>query len=255
MTKEGRLKGKVALITGAGSGIGRQASILFAREGARVAVCDINEQTGKETIALIKQKGDEALFIKADVTRSSEVEEAVRSCMKQYSTMNVLFNSPGIWMEEDVPVAEMGENVWNTIIAVHLTGTFLFCKYAIPVMMANKRGSIINMSSISGLTASDRNAYSAAKGGIQSLTRSVAVSYASYNIRANAICPGPVNTPMQAKVIAADPARKQGQLNMIPLGRFAEPEEVALLALYLASDESSYVTGTLIPIDGGYTAK
>ncbi|MDD5127383.1 MAG: SDR family NAD(P)-dependent oxidoreductase [Dehalococcoidales bacterium] len=254
MTKDGRLQGKVALITGAGSGIGKAASILFTREGASVAVCDLNEQMGKETVALIEKQAGEAMFIKVDVSHSSEIQEAVRACLSRYGTIDVLYNCAGIWMAEDVPVAGMSEDVWNALISIHLTGTFLFCKYVIPTMVKNKRGSIINTSSTSGLVASDRNAYSSAKGGIQSLTRSIAGSYAPYNIRANVICPGPVQTPLGDKAFA-DPVRKQSILNSIPLGRFAQPEEVALLALYLASDESSYVTGAWIPIDGGLTAR
>lgn len=254
MPGNGRLKGRVALVTGAGSGIGRAAGISFAREGARIAVCDVNEKAGRETVDMIGKKGGEAFFVKVDVSKSPGVQEAVRSCLNRYSTIDVLYNCAGIWLPGDVPIAEMTEDVWYSMISTHLTGTFLFCKYVIPVMMKNKKGSIINMSSISGLTASDRNAYSAAKGGIQSLTRSIAVSYACYNIRANAICPGPVETPMVEQAMA-DPERRKAYLSAIPLGRFGRAEEVAQLALYLASDESSYVTGVLIPIDGGYTAK
>lgn len=254
MRKEGRLKGKVALITGAGSGIGRAASILFSREGANIAVCDLNEHMGRAAASYIEKQNGDAMFIKVDVSHSSEVKEAVRACLDRYGKIDVLYNCAGIWLAEDVPAADMSEDVWKELLNVHLNGTFFFCKYVIPVMIKNKSGSIINTSSISGLVASDRNAFSAAKGGVQSFTRSLAGSYASYNIRANVICPGPVQTPLADKALA-DPIRKQNLLNSIPLGRFAQPEEIAYLALYLASDESSFVTGALITIDGGLTVR
>lgn len=254
MLNKGRLQDNVAIVTGAGSGIGRAASVRFAQEGAKVAVCELSEEMGKETVDMIKKQGGEAFFARVDVSKSPEVQAAVQSCVKRYGTLDVLYNCAGIWRADDVPVDGMREDVWNSLIAVHLTGTFLFCKHAIQEMMKNKRGSIVNMSSTSGLVGTPRHAYSAAKGGIQALTRSIAVSYAPYNIRANAICPGPVDTPMGAKVMA-DPQRKKEFLETIPMGRLARADEVAGLALFLASDESSYITGDFIPIDGGYTAR
>jgi len=254
MSNEGRLHGKVALVTGAGSGIGRAASVRFAQEGAKVAVCELSEDMGEETVDMIKKQGGEAFFIRVDVSKSPEVQAAVQSCIERYETLDTLYNCAGIWRAEDMPVDGMREDVWDSLLAVHLTGTFLFCKHAILEMIKNKRGSIINMSSTSGLVGTPRHAYSAAKGGIQSLTRSIAVSYAPYNIRANAICPGPVDTPMGAQVMA-DPQRKKEFMETIPMGRLARADEVAALALFLASDDSSYITGTFIPIDGGYTAR
>jgi len=250
----GELDGKVALITGAGSGIGKTSAILFAREGAKIVVSDLKEETGRETVDVITAKGGKAFFVKADVSKAAEVEAMVQSCLNQYGTLDVLFNSAGIWLKGDSPVAGMSEDVWNSMVSVHLTGHFLCCKYAIPIMIKNRGGSIINMSSISGLTSSDRHAYSAAKGGILALSRSIAVSYVPYNIRANAICPGPVDTPMIADALA-DPQRREAYLKATPLAKFAQPEDIAYLALYLASDKSSLVTGTAIPVDGGYVAR
>jgi len=250
----GKLQGKVALVTGAGSGIGRAASLRFTQEGAKVAVCELNEEMGKETIDMIKKQGGEAFLIKVDVSSSPEVQAAVQSCIESYGTIDALYNCAGIWRPEDMPVDGVREDVWDSFIDVHLTGTFLFCKYAIPEMMKNKRGSIVNMSSTSGLVGSRWHAYSAAKGGIQSLTKSIAVSYAPHNIRANVICPGGIDTPLSAKA-TADPQLKKELLERTPMGRFGRAEEVAALALFLASDDSSYITGTFIPIDGGFTAR
>ena len=167
-----RLEGKVAMVTGAASGIGQASAILFAQEEAKVVVCDSNEEMGKQTVDTIKTEGGEALFVKADVSNSTEVQELMRSCVDQYGTLDVLFNCAAISLiREDGPIAEVSEEVWNATIAVNLTGTFLCCKYAIPIMVKNKRGSIINVSSLAALTAGkNNNAYSASKGGILSLT-------------------------------------------------------------------------------------
>jgi NAD(P)-dependent dehydrogenase (short-subunit alcohol dehydrogenase family) len=249
-----RLNGKVALITGAGSGIGRASAVLFAQEGARILVCDINEAMGKEAVDTIMAKGGEAFFVKADVSNAADVKELMQLCVNQFSTLDILFNSAGIFLVgKDGPVAEVSEEVWNSTITVNLTGTFLCCKYAIPIMMGNKAGSIINMSSISAFVGGAPHAYSASKGGILSLTGRIAVSYAPYNIRANAICPGLIETPMTKPRINS-PEWLESYKNKIPLHRTGQPIEVANFALYLASDESSYVTGTAFTIDGGLVA-
>jgi len=252
--KEWKLNGKVALITGAGSGIGKESAMLFAREGAKIVACDIDEEMGKETVNMIIAKGGEAFFVKADVSNTSEVKELMRSCVNHYGTLNVLYNSAGIYLiGKDGPVTQIDEEVWNYTIAVNLTGTFLCCKYAIPIMIENKAGSIINMSSISALVGDAPVAYSASKGGILSLTGRIAVSYAPYNIRANAICPGLIETPM-TKLRFDNPEWLESYKNKIPLHRTGRPIEVARLALYLASDDSSYITGATFTIDGGLVA-
>jgi len=251
-----RLEGKVAIITGAASGIGRASAILFAQEGAKVVVCDINEEMGKQTADMIKMEGGEVLFVKADVSNSADVQELMRSCVDQYGSLDVLFNCAAVsFVKEDSPVAEVSEELWNATITVNLTGTFLCCKYAIPIMVRNKRGSIINVLSAACLVAARNHAYSASKGGVLSLTRDIAVSYAPHNIRANSIAPGTIETPM-SESLRADPEGKDALLKelRVPICRWGQPIEVARLALYLASDESPYLTGTVIPIDGGRSA-
>jgi len=252
--REGRVEGKVALVTGAGMGLGQASAILLAQEGARVVVSDIREDVGQATVDTIKGQGGDAIFVKADVSNSAEVQKLMKACVKQYDRLDVLHNSAGIWMaRKDAPVAEVSEDIWHSTIAVNLTGTFLCCKYAIPIMMENNSGSIINMSSISGVAATTYHSYSASKGGIISLTRSIAVSYAPYNIRANALCPGVIETPM-TQAIRDDPQWIETYIKKTPLGRLGKPTDIAYLVLYLASEESSYVTGTAISIDGGLAA-
>jgi NAD(P)-dependent dehydrogenase (short-subunit alcohol dehydrogenase family) len=252
--KEGKLNGKIALVTGAGSGIGRESAALFSREGARILVCDINEEAGRETVSIITSEEGEAFFVKADVSNAAEVKELMKSCANHYGTLDVLYNSAGVYfIGKDGPVTEVNEEVWSSTIAVNLTGTFLCCKYAIPMMIANKAGSIINMSSISALVGNAPVAYSASKGGILSLTGRIAASYAQYNIRANALCPGLIETPM-TKLRFDDSEFLESYKNKIPLRRTGKPIDVAHLALYLASDESSYVTGAAFTIDGGLVA-
>ena len=249
-----RLEGKVAIVTGAGSGIGRATARLFAQEGARVVVCDINKETGEQTVDTVKMEGGEALFVKVDVSNSAEIQELMRSCADRYGTLDVLFNCAAVsFVKEDGPVADLSEEVWNTTIAVNLTGTFLCCKYAIPMMIENKGGSIINVLSRACLVASSSHAYSASKGGALVLTRNIAISYAPHNIRANSIAPGGIEAPMSLP--ARDtPETEAAYMKGLPLNRLAQPVEVARLALYLASDESPHVTGTVIPIDAGASA-
>jgi NAD(P)-dependent dehydrogenase (short-subunit alcohol dehydrogenase family) len=251
-TRPGRLAGKVALVTGAGSGIARESALLFAREGASVVVADINDANGNETVKAVTAAGGEAFFQKVDISREADVEALVKSCVTRYGTLDVAFNCAAIWLAKDGPVAELDAQVWNAVLNVNLTGAFLCCKHELAIMMKNKQGSIINVSSISGVASSDRMAYAAAKSGILALTRSIAVKYAP--IRANVIAPGQVDTPMLDDVFA-DPARKQAYAGMTPAGRFAQPVEVAYLALYLATDESKFLTGAVVPIDGGYLAR
>jgi NAD(P)-dependent dehydrogenase (short-subunit alcohol dehydrogenase family) len=249
-----QLNGKVALVTGAGSGIGRESATLFSWEGARIVVCDIDEETGIETVNLITAKGGEALFVKADVSNATEVKKLIQSCVNHFGTLDILYNCAGVFfIGKDGPVTDVDEEVWNSTIAINLTGTFLCCKYAIPVMIENKAGSIINMSSISALVGDAPIAYSASKGGILSLTGRIAVSYASHNIRANTICPGLIRTPM-TKARFENPEWLESYKKRIPLQRAGQPFDVARLALYLASDDSSYVTGAAFTVDGGLMA-
>jgi NAD(P)-dependent dehydrogenase (short-subunit alcohol dehydrogenase family) len=250
-----RLQDKVALITGAGSGIGREAALLFAKEGASVVVVDMNDAAGKETAAAIERDGGRATFAHADVSRSSDVEAMVAAAKKTYGRLNVLFNNAGIFPSNDGSVLETDEKTWDLVLSVNLKGVFLGCKYGIPAMLESGGGSIINTASFVALmgSATPQIAYTASKGGVLALTREIAVEFARKGIRVNAICPGPVDTPLLQELFS-DPARKARRLVHIPMGRLAQAKEVAQAALFLASDDSSYVNGTAFTVDGAITA-
>jgi NAD(P)-dependent dehydrogenase (short-subunit alcohol dehydrogenase family) len=250
-----RLKDKVALITGAGSGIGREAALLFAKEGARVVAVDMNDAAGEETVAAVEKSGGRATFAHADVSRPSEVEAMVATAKKTYGRLNVLFNNAGIFPANDGSVLETDEKTWDLVLSVNLKGVFLGCKYGIPAMLESGGGSIINTASFVALmgSATPQIAYTASKGGVLALTREIAVEFARKGIRVNAICPGPVDTPLLQELFS-DPARKARRLVHIPMGRLAQAKEVAQAALFLASDDSSYVNGTAFTVDGAITA-
>jgi NAD(P)-dependent dehydrogenase (short-subunit alcohol dehydrogenase family) len=251
-----KLKGKVAIITGAGSGIGRATALLFAREGAKVVVADLVAATGEETVAEIKANGGEAIPVQVDVSKAEQVERMVQRTVEIFGRLDILFNNAGLTLP--AMVTETSEEVWQKSIDVNLKGVMLGCKYAIPEMQKAGGGAIINTASMLGLVASPRQApYCAAKGGVVLLTKQIAIDYARDNIRVNCICPSEVDTPMHRQFIAASPdpeATKKRLLERIPLNRVARPEEIAAAALFLASDDSSYVTGVALPVDGGLTA-
>lgn len=250
-----RLADKVALITGAGSGIGREAALLFAQEGAQVVVSDVNENAGKETVSLIKSASGEATFVRADVSKTADVQGMIAAAEETYGRLNVLFNNAGIFHANDGSVLDTDDEIWDLTININLKGVFLGCKYGIPALQRAGGGSIINTASFVAIVgaATSQSAYTASKGGVLSLTREIAVEFARQNIRANALCPGPVETPLLAELLA-DPARRQRRLVHIPPGRFAQGKEIANAALFLASDESSFVNGSTFLVDGGITA-
>lgn len=250
-----RLKEKVALITGAGSGIGRETALLFAREGAQVVACDLNEASGKAIVEAIEQSGGQAAFIKADVSKAADVKGAIEFAESTYGKLNVLFNNAGIFHANDGSVVETEEDIWELTINVNLKSVFLGCKYGIPALLRSGGGSIINTASFVAVmgAATPQIAYTASKGGVLSMTREIAVEFARQNIRANALCPGPVQTPLLDELLA-DPDRRQRRLVHIPPGRFAQAPEIANAALFLASDESSFVNGSTFLVDGGITA-
>lgn len=250
-----RLKDRVALITGAGSGIGREAALLFAKEGASVVAVDVNETAGRETVSQIEAAGGHASFVRADVSRAPDVQAMFAHAKKTYGRLNVLFNNAGIFPANDGSVLETDEKTWDLVLAVNLKGVFLGCKYGIPLLLESGGGSIVNTASFVALmgSATPQIAYTASKGGVLALTREIAVEFARSGIRVNAVCPGPVDTPLLQELFS-DPARKARRLVHIPMGRLAQAKEVAQAALFLASDESSYVNGTAFTVDGAITA-
>jgi len=248
-----RLKDKIAIITGAGSGIGRGAALAFAREGANVLVADWSEETGKETAKLIKKQAGEAFFAKVDVSNSNNVADMVKQCLDKYGRVDILFNNAGI--VKMGALHEIAEADWDQVINVNLKGIFLCSKAVIPQMLKQGKGKIVNTASIAGLVGFDQvGAYCASKGGIIALTREMAVEYAPKKINVNCIAPGIIKTAM-TKDMLNDPATAQGFSASTPYPRLGEPEDIAMAAVYLASDESDFVTGNILVVDGGWIAK
>jgi NAD(P)-dependent dehydrogenase (short-subunit alcohol dehydrogenase family) len=250
-----RLARKVALITGGGSGIGRESCLLFAREGAKVVVVDLKKDTAEATAQAIREADGDARAFAADVSKAKDAEAMVRFAEESYGKLNVVFNNAGIFHSADDSVTNTAEDIWDLVIDINLKGVFLGCQFAIPALQRAGGGSIINTASFVAImgAAAPQIAYTASKGGVLAMTREIAVEFARQNIRANALCPGPVETPLLAELLS-DPARRQRRLVHIPMGRFARPDEIANAALFLASDESSYVNGATFLVDGGITA-
>jgi NAD(P)-dependent dehydrogenase (short-subunit alcohol dehydrogenase family) len=247
-----RLDGKVALITGAGSGMGRAAAVRFAEEGAAVVVADVDRAGGEGTVASVRAAGGEATFVATDVTDGAQVARAVAAALDTHGRLDVLYNNAGIRHPGDGGSVATDETAWDATLAVNLKGTWLGCKHAIPAMRASGGGSIVNVASMVGLlgSATAEVAYTASKGGVLALTREVAVEQARAGIRCNALAPGPVHTPLLADLLA-DPQWAARRLVHVPMGRPAQADEVVGAALFLASDESSYVTGATLSVDGG----
>ncbi len=250
-----RLTGKIAVVTGAGSGIGRGIAERFAREGAAVGVVDVNDAGAAETATAIHEAGGQAIPLHADVSCADEVRAALDAVARRWGRLDILCNNAGIfWAHRgDTLVTEMDEDVWDHVLAVNLKGVFLCCKYGIP-LMSGGNGAIVNIASIAGLIGRDTaQAYVASKGGVIALTRTLAAQYAARGVRANAILPGRVDTPLVANDYAR-PEDREAFANAHPIGRFGRPDDIAGLALYLASDEAAWVTGASYVIDGGFTA-
>lgn len=251
----GRLDGKVALITGAGSGQGQAAAILFAQENATLALVDWNEKEGTQTLREIENSAGQAFFLRADVSEEEEVQHIFTEIKERFGRLNVIYNNAGVGASfgHMGSIEEASVEDWDLVVRINLRSIFLCCKHGIPLLLESGGGSIINTASINALVAvPGGDAYTASKGGIVSLTRVLARNYGLKNIRVNCICPGPIDTPMIASRIA-QPQYQERYRQTPALGRTGKPIEVAYLALFLASDESSYITGAIIPVDGGWT--
>ncbi|HQA07400.1 MAG TPA: glucose 1-dehydrogenase [Syntrophomonadaceae bacterium] len=248
-----QLSGKVAIITGAGSGIGRAIAQLFAREGARVVVSDYIEETGAETVRLIKEDSNEAIFVQADVSQEADVDQLVSQAINKYGKVDILVNNAGI-SGGLAALTDISAEDWDRVMAVDLKGPFLTSKRVFPEMIINGQGNIINIASMASLAAGRGGlTYTAAKHGLLGFTRQLAFMHGPQGIRVNAILPGPIETPMIERVLAVPQHPVCQKIRACPAGRAGKPEEVAKLALFLASDDSAFIHGAAYCIDGGYT--
>ena len=250
----GRLEGKVALITGAGSGMGRAAE-LFRGEGARVVITDVVDDAGNAAVAAVRAAGGDATYVRADVSSWSDCVAMVHCATDTYGALHVLYNNAGIFPADDGGVLDTPESTWQKVMDINLKGVWLGCKAGIPAMIASGGGSIVNVASFVALVgaATAQIAYTASKGGVLSMTREIAVEYARRGIRANALCPGPIQTPLLEELLS-DPERRARRMVHIPMGRLGRAEELARAALFLASDDASFMTGASLVVDGGITA-
>lgn len=265
-----RLKDKICIITGSGSGMGQTSALLFAREGASVIVADYNEVAGKDTVQRIKKEGGQATFVKVDVSNAGDVQEMVELAIKQYGRIDVLFNNAGISgrpFGDSMNITEVTEEAWAKVLDVNLKGIFLCCKYTIPEMIKSGGGSIVNTSSLAGtgggfppgtvgskVPLASPSAYVSAKGGVISLSKSITLAYGPRNIRCNVIAPGVVDTELMKPTAFFNKEFQETSEKIFPLGRYAVKEDIAYAALYFASNESSYVSGQILAVDGGYNA-
>jgi NAD(P)-dependent dehydrogenase (short-subunit alcohol dehydrogenase family) len=250
----GRLDGKVAVITGGASGMGRATALRFVTEGAKVLLADVDTAGGESALGEIKSAGGEAAFLRVDVSQAADVQEMIRVAVQDLGGLDVLFNNAGIEGQSSW-LADCTEENWDRVLAINLKGVFLGMKYALPHMAAQGFGSIINTASVAGLVGwRAGGAYSASKAGVANLTRTAALEYARYNVRINAICPGVIHTPMLDRINPSPDTMRQ-LVTMQPMPRLGTADDIAIMALFLASDESTYVTGAMLPVDGGYTAR
>ncbi len=249
-----RLESKTALITGAGAGIGRESALLFASEGANVVAVDVNEAAAQDTVRDIEAVGGRAIAVRADVVKADDCRAMVEAAEKTYGRLDILFNNAGIMHSDDDNAVTTAEDVWDLTMNINAKGVFLGCKYGIPALQRAGGGSIINTASIVAImgSATPQLAYTASKGAVLALTKELAIVHARENIRINALCPGPLRTELLMKFLDTA-AKKQRRLVHIPMGRFGEAAEIAKAALFLASDESSYVNGATFVVDGGIT--
>ncbi len=253
----GNLDGKTALVTGGGSGIGRSASLAYAREGARVVVADVNVEGGEETVQRIKEAGGEAILVHADVSKPEDTQAMVAQAVEAFGSLDCAFNNAGISGGQDRHLtADYLEEDWDRVISINLKGVWLCMKAEIPKMVEQGGGAIVNTASIMGLIASPGSvAYMAAKHGVVGLTKAAALEYASAGVRVNAVCPGYINTPLVRPLFDTHEGFEERVVSRHPLGRLGEPSEIAEAVVWLSSDSASFVTGHSMPVDGGYTAQ
>jgi NAD(P)-dependent dehydrogenase (short-subunit alcohol dehydrogenase family) len=252
-----KLQDRAAVITGAGSGIGRAMALQFAREGARVLAADVNAAAAEETAALVREAGGEALPLQVNVTEPAEVQAMLERARDAFGGVQILCNNAGIGSTTDVVDCEPDE--WDRVMAVNVKGVFLGCKYAIPIMLAGGGGSIVNTASVAGMVGIVKRAvYCASKGAVIALTKQVAVEYVEQGIRCNCVCPGTVDSPWVGRLLSQTEDPQSARAALVarqPIGRLGTPEEVAAAALYLCSDDASFITGSSLVLDGGWTAK
>jgi NAD(P)-dependent dehydrogenase (short-subunit alcohol dehydrogenase family) len=254
MNTNGFYKGKIAFVTGAGSGIGRAAALAFAREGASVTVADVSEQGGRETARLIEEKGGRALVVKCDVTRAADVKAALDETIEAFGRLDVAFNNAGVEQRDAAAMSEIGEDEWNRIMDINLRGVFLCMKYEIPLMLKQGGGAIVNTSSGAGVIGiKGGGVYAAAKHGVIGLTKSAALDYAAQNIRINVVAPGYIATPMMDRFTGGKPEGWEKITSEEPIGRVGKPEEIADAVIWLCSDAASFVVGHTLVVDGGQT--
>jgi NAD(P)-dependent dehydrogenase (short-subunit alcohol dehydrogenase family) len=251
----GRLDGKVALITGGASGMGKVASWLFAREGARVVLSDVSDEAGEATAREIQAAGGEAAYVHADVSKEADAKAMVDAAVERFGSLHVLYNNAGIMLGDDGSVDTTSEEIWDRTLAINVKGVAFGCKYGVPAIIATGGGSIINVASFVAWVgaATSQTAYTSSKGAVLAMTREIAVEYARRGVRCNALCPGPIETPLLMQLLS-DEAKKQRRFVHIPMGRLGQAEELAKAALFLASDDSSFMTGASLIVDGGITA-
>jgi NAD(P)-dependent dehydrogenase (short-subunit alcohol dehydrogenase family) len=250
----GRFAAKVVLVTGGTSGLGQDAALAFAREGAKIVISGRRPEPGAETVAMIKRQGGAAHFVQADVSKPEQAEAMVKACMDTYGGLDCAFNNAGIDGVPMVHTADYDPEIWNQVIGTNLTGVFLSMKYEIQAMLERGSGVIVNNSAVAGFKASKAvgSAYIASKHGVNGLTRNAALEYAAKGIRINAVCPAMIRTPMAEQGLLKDEALLQRALSLHPIGRIGTPAEVTALVMFLCSDEASFMTGTAIPVDGGF---